>query len=392
MFYWNLLVLGIAVASFAGWLYALYASQRTVRGVASLDRLPLRTREQWPTVSVIMPACNEAATIGESLGSLLAQDYENLHVVAVNDRSTDETGAIIDRRALGDPRITALHVSELPEAWLGKVHALHLGTKMARGTWLLFADADVHFGKEALKRAVEYAEVNDLDSLTALPDVLPMGLLADAVYAAAGSLLCAGGRWAEVRDPRSSAFAGIGAFILVRRAALERSPGFEWLRLEVADDMGLGLLIKQHGGRCDVVNGVGVMQLHFYSSFADMAAKMQKNYFGIMARFSALRAAVLAAFLVGSSLFPLVLCAAPGRPLVWALVGAGWLSLLGTSLTFARWARRAWLPCLLIQVGLVLVAYLMVRSTILGMRMGGITWRGQLYPTTLLAAAQRVRI
>ena len=69
------------------------------------------------------------------------------------------------------------------------------------------------------------AEVNDLDSLTALPDVLPMGLLADAVYAAAGSLLCAGGRWAEVRDPRSSAFAGIGAFILVRRAALERELG-----------------------------------------------------------------------------------------------------------------------------------------------------------------------
>ena len=148
----------------------------------------------------MIPACNEADTLGAALGTLLAQDYPALEILLVNDRSTDGTGDIVDRLAASDPRITALHVRELPQGWLGKVHALHVASERARGDWLLFTDADVHFAPGALRRAVAVARVHQLDHLTCVPNVTTHGCLQEITMSALRQ--CAPGPAASVGGPR----------------------------------------------------------------------------------------------------------------------------------------------------------------------------------------------
>ena len=106
---------------------------------------------------VLIPACNEAQTIEKALRTLLQQEYPNLEVIVVNDRSEDDTGAIIDRIMRKNQRVRAVHIGHLPEGWLGKVHALKVASEKASGDFLLFSDADIHFSRDCLRRAVLYA-------------------------------------------------------------------------------------------------------------------------------------------------------------------------------------------------------------------------------------------
>lgn len=374
------------------WPWALFALLRTLREVPVLASTPFAERDAWPRLSVVSPACNEEQGIAAALTSLAAQDYPGLEVIAVDDRSTDRTGALIDEAARTHPRIVPVHVATLPEGWLGKLNAMEQGIRRSTGDWFLLADADVRFGPQALKRAVAWAEANRLDFLTALPQVEPAGFLADTVFAGSGVVFGAQFRPWRVRDATNEAIFGIGAFMLVRRAAYERSPGLEWLKLEVADDMGLCLLIKQHGGRCDVVNGRGLVRLNWYASFTEMKDKMQKNFFAIVGRFSLPRLLAVAAFSTFLALGPL-LAFLPSTPPAFRLVGlVGQLCLVAAAVTYNRWVGAKVLPGLFPNVALLLTAFLCVRSGVLGVRAGGIRWRGQLYPTRLLAPAQRVRL
>jgi glycosyltransferase involved in cell wall biosynthesis len=372
------------------WAWALIALLRTMREVPVLADTPFAELDTWPRLSVVSPACNEEQGITAALASLAAQDYPGLEVIAVDDRSTDRTGALIDEAARTNPRIVPLHVTTLPDGWLGKLNAMEQGVRRSTGDWFLLADADVRFAPQALKRAVAWAEENGLDFLTALPQVDPAGFLADSVFAGSGVVFGTQRPW-RVRDASSPAIFGIGAFMLVRRAAYDRSPGLEWLKLEVADDMGLCLLMKQHGGKCDVANGRGLIRLNWYASFTEMKDKMQKNFFAIVGRFSLPRLLAVAALCAFLALGPL-LAFLPSTPPVFRLVGlVGQLCLVGSAVTYNRWVGAKVLPALVPNLALLLTAFMCVRSGVLGVRAGGIHWRGQLYPTRLLAPVQRVR-
>ena len=208
-----------------------------------------------------MPARDEAHTIDPAVASLLAQDYPNLQVVLVDDRSTDETGTVIDRLAATDPRVAAVHVRELPDGWLGKVHALQRGVERASGNFVLFTDADILFAPGVLRRAIAWSEAERLDHLAVLAEVTSPSVLVAACIAASSRGLIGLARPWEATDPRSAKAIGTGAFNLVRRSAFERTPGFEWLRLEVADDIGLGLMMKRWGGRPGLLIGRGQVRL-----------------------------------------------------------------------------------------------------------------------------------
>ena len=119
-------------------------------------------------------------SLESALCSVLQQDYPELEIILIDDRSSDGTAAIVDRMAAADPRILAIHVEQLPVGWLGKVHALALGTAKASGSWLLFTDADVHMAPGTLRRAIAYAAQHAIDHLAAVPDLWPSSLLVDA--------------------------------------------------------------------------------------------------------------------------------------------------------------------------------------------------------------------
>ncbi|MBN2359956.1 MAG: glycosyltransferase, partial [Deltaproteobacteria bacterium] len=282
----SLVVLGLGALY---WLTAAVLGERTFRAVPLLDgRSPAPA--VWPKVSVLIPARDEAATIGPALRSHLVVDYPEVEWIVVDDRSRDATGAIIDQIAAGDRRIKVLHLADLPAGWLGKVHALHQAVQRATGDWLLAMDADVDLAPAALRAAVAYSEARGLDFLTAMPRLRGAGVLVDAATAVMERALNGMGRVWQASDPSSAVAYGIGAFCLVRRSALARTPGFEWLRLEVADDMGLAFMLKRSGARCGVVNGRDLLAITFYRSIGEMFCRMEKGAWAIIGRFRLIRA------------------------------------------------------------------------------------------------------
>lgn len=139
------------------WVAAAVIVTRGNRRMIRLAELSSSGPTLWPRVSIVLAARNEGATIGAALPTVLALDYPDFELIAVDDRSEDDTGAILDRLAAANPKLQVDHIRELPAGWLGKNHALHHGAQRATGKWILFTDADVHFTPGSLRRAVVHA-------------------------------------------------------------------------------------------------------------------------------------------------------------------------------------------------------------------------------------------
>ena len=199
--------------------------------VHRLDQVWPPLPETWPTLSVIIPARNEAETIAAAAATLAQQDYPHLEIVLVNDRSQDATGAIMDRIAAANPGVRVVHIESLPADWLGKVYALSQGSAVARGEWLLLTDADVHFAPGVLRRVMAWSLHRNLDHLAAAPEIWQSSFMMDAAISAFLRGFCVGMRIWAVEDPDSGAYIGVGAFNLLRRghsSGQRDSNGSKW--------------------------------------------------------------------------------------------------------------------------------------------------------------------
>jgi hypothetical protein len=377
-------VIGLAYAVGATWGTAL-----VVRAVPVLLHDPSPAPARWPRVSLIVPARDEVETLGPAIRSRLAEGYPALEVVLVDDRSTDGTSALVDAIAAEDPRVRALHLSSLPPGWLGKLHAMHEGLRLASGEWILFSDADVHLAPGTIARAVSYAEARGLDHLAILPHLLPATWLVDAALASFTRTGLVMGRVWLVSDPRSKVGGSVGAFGIVRRSALERSPGLEHLRLEVVDDIALGQMLKSSGARSAVANGRDLVLIHWYRTLAELARGTEK-------------AAVLFDHRLGPALrWTLGLGLLELGPFMVAVLApfpaARWLGLLGAALLLGstvwmcRFAGQRTLSALLSPLGVVVSGVLLLRAALVGKIRGGLQWRSTLYRPEELRPGRRVR-
>ncbi|MCY2929065.1 MAG: glycosyltransferase family 2 protein [Planctomycetota bacterium] len=382
-----------AAIAMAYWGYTLWAARACIRTVPPLAP-PVEPPAAWPKVSVIVAACNEADTIEPAARALLAQNYADLEIVLVDDRSTDGTGAIIDRLAGEDGRVRPVHVTQLPEGWLGKVHALDAGLAVARGEWLLFTDADVHLRPDTLGKAVAHCLARRADHLALLPVVPPVGLAVEALIAVfVRHFLCFLVRPWTLGRPGAGTFVGIGAFNLVRRRALDATEGFAWLRLEVADDMGLGLMLQRSGARSELASGFQDVSVRWYTSVAG-AIRGSEKAVATLSRFRLLRTlaacAAMLAMEMSPLLLPIPLCWPATRAIGWAGAGVAAVALAAV-LVLARWGRGRILPALLAPAIAPLMAWAMLRALLLGRRRGGVLWRGVLYPKQALLDHMRVK-
>ncbi len=379
-----------AVLSVLGLVYALLVAitaARVMRSVPLVERLAPREPQRWPRVSVIVPACNEASTIEAALESRLAEGYPAAEYVVIDDRSTDATGAIVDRLAARDPRVVALHVKELPDGWLGKVHALHAGVARATGEWILFSDADIHHEPGTLTRVVAHCEEQRLDHVAVLPSIWSSTLALDVMLNCFIRQFVIGSRAWKLGDPTSRVSIGGGNFMLVRRSALERAGGLEPLALEVVDDVALGQMLKWSGARQALLNARGFVGLHFYRSLPEAVRGMEKNAFAAMG-YSVLRFMVLVSlFLVAELGSFAALAAGSGWPRAIAAIAVALL--LATQLAVGRWLGRPALPTLLAPLGVVAMVVGTARSMALTLARRGVEWRGTRYPLDALRRGSR---
>ncbi len=377
-------VLGLAYAVAATWGTAL-----VVHGVPVLfqDRSP--SLERWPRVTLIVPARNEAQTLGPAIRSRLAEGYPALEVVLIDDRSTDGTGSLVDAIAAEDPRVRAVHLTSLPPGWLGKLHAMKEGLRLATGEWLLFSDADVHLAPGTLERAVRFAETHRLDHLSILPQLRPATWLVDAALASFTRTGLVMGRVWLVSDPRSKVGGSVGAFGLVRRSALERSPGLEHLRLEVADDLALGQMLKESGSRSAVANGRGLVLIHWYHTLAELARGTEKG--AALFDFRLLPALCWTGALSFLELGPFAAALLAPLPTARVLGLLGATLLLGSTVWMCRFLGQSILSALLSPLGVVVNGMLLIRASVLAKLRGGLQWRSTLYRPEELRPGRRVR-
>jgi glycosyltransferase involved in cell wall biosynthesis len=368
--------------------------------IVAIKRLPVFRSLQapmpgvWPRLSVVIPACNEAATLESAVATLLQQDYPDLEIVLVDDRSTDGTGELIDRLAHQDPRIRTVHVGILPQGWLGKVHALHRGVEQASGAWLLFTDADVHFAAGTLRRAIAVALHQRVDHLTLIPRAIQKSFWLDVAVNTFGLLFFITTRAGSVNRPHSKAFVGIGAFNLVNAERFHRTVGFEWLRLEPGDDVGLGMIIKQAGGTTRLAFAYEDLSVQWYASVAAMFKGLEKNLFGPGSDYRwwlmLLRVGMIWA-LVAAPYFSLALGLAHGLAPLW-IAGAAAISMhVIFSVFFVPERKTRSLSLLLFPVGVLLITAMMLRAGYQCVKNGGIDWRGTHYPLDQLRTGQRVK-
>jgi cellulose synthase/poly-beta-1,6-N-acetylglucosamine synthase-like glycosyltransferase len=324
--------------------------------------------------SVIVAARDEEARLEATVRHLLAQQHIALEVIVIDDRSTDATSGIMRRLAFEDTRVRASRVEQLPEGWLGKSHACHVGASLATGDWLLFTDADCWLKPDVIARALRVAARDGAEHITLTPGVAAETLAARAWHLAfLGSL----SNWISgVNRDRPGAHLGIGAFNLVRASAYHACGGYEALRLTIVDDIKLGLLLHRAGRRTRAFLGGADVECHWGITVPSMIRIMEKNYF----------AAVdfrLAPVIAGATVFTLI-CGTSVIGL-WTSTAAGiaaGLAPWSLALPAAVFARRLqWSPASAAVTPLLypLLFFALVNSAVVTLRQGGVRWRDTFY-------------
>ena len=328
-------------------------------------------------VSIVIPARNEEKEIEVALKSVLAQSYNDFEVIAIDDRSTDQTAEILEGLAKRNRKLQVHYISMLPGGWLGKNHALQYGAKQAVGKLLLFADADVVMHPSAIKRAVYYMQENNLDHMVVGPQLKISGkMLKIALLTFSVNFMLFFQPW-KAKNPTSKKFIGGGAFSLMRREAYEAIGTMQALPMSVADDLKLGQLLKQNGFRQEFLAGGDMISLEWYATLKEMIHGLTKNTFAVM-NFSFLKVIGISVALVVQYLGPLFAIFAFNGLIqvlnIFIILGVLLLYLTTASfIDFPRWLTLGF------PIGVIINIYVIWKSALVTLKNKGITWRDSHY-------------
>jgi glycosyltransferase involved in cell wall biosynthesis len=398
----------------AGTILALAWVSRIVDAALGMPSVADVSRPEWdrnpvspagnPRVSIIVPARNEEETIEQALNTLLALDYDNYEVIAVNDRSTDSTGEIMERiekdprpfdklragsvpaknagtrtgHPYHAPTFRVVHHRELPAGWLGKTHAMWTATNQATGEWLLFTDADVLFKPDSLRRALAYAEAVPADHVVLFPRMIMKRPGEYMMIAFFQTMFMFGHRPWKVADPSTDDHMGVGAFNLVRRRVYDAVGTYEALRMEVLDDMKLGKVVKKAGFAQRNVFGGDLISIRWAKGAMGVVNNLTKNFFAVLS-FQWWRTVISALGLAFLNF----------GPFLGVFLAHGWMRVpyvVALVSMFAIYIGMSWRSAvppyyfLLHPLSTALFIYTLLRSMILTLWNDGIEWRGTKYP------------
>jgi hopene-associated glycosyltransferase HpnB len=296
----------IAVPSLLIWLYLFFAHGRFWR---STPQLPPATPPEFPDVDIVVPARDEAHTIGPVVASLLAQNYGgNFRVIVVDDNSTDGTAALAGAAA----NLAVITLDSKPAGWAGKLWALSQGVSAGRAPVLLFTDADIVHDPRHLSSLIAKLVQSRADMVSEMVRLNCESFAERALVPAFVYFFQMLYPFSKVNDPRSAVAAAAGGTVLIRREALQRSGGIEAIKNALIDDVALAKSVKKSGAIFLGHSGLAE-SIRTYPSFADIWQMISRTAFTQL-RYSAV---LLALTLLGLTLVWLM-------PAAVILLGRGW--------------------------------------------------------------------
>ncbi len=366
-----------------------HADQRplpaTPEGSHSVTRHPSPAHPSpvTPHLSLLIPARNEAANIGVTVGQLLAQATPGLEVLVLDDHSDDGTAAVALAAAAGAPNCRVLPGQPLPVGWMGKNWACHQLSQAAQGDSLIFTDADVRWQPGAVQAVLAMMAHEQADLLTVWPtqltvtwgERLVVPLMALAVVGYLPIPLAHG-------VPHPLAAAANGQCLAFRRAAYDAVGGHAAVKGVIVEDIRLAQRIKAHGLQLRMADGAGLIQCRMYDGWRATIDGYSKN--------------ILAGhgnsvpFLLVSTLFHWAIFL---WPWFWLLFGHGWpapgwpwwpLALVGAGITIrgiTAWVTRQRVgDALLMPVSVLIMTWIAARALWWRWRYGGVRWKGRTIP------------
>jgi len=283
-----------------------------------------------------------------------------------------------------DARLRVMSITELPAGWLGKNYALYQGAERASGALLLFTDADVVMDPSTLAKAVSYLQANHLHHLAVMPSVRLPSLALRLFCSTFGVFFSGYMRQWKAKDPASKSFIGVGAFNLVTMEAYKASGTHRAIAMRPDDDIKLGKLLKKAGYGQEMLWGMGLLTVVWYSSMRELIEGLMKNFFAGLEYNVPIS--------IGAGIVVLLLNVWPFAA-IFAVRGVAWILYtlaVIVMLVFISDANRFYgLPrwyALAHPFSAVLFVYILWKSMVRTLWTGGINWRGTHYPLTLLRA------
>jgi cellulose synthase/poly-beta-1,6-N-acetylglucosamine synthase-like glycosyltransferase len=258
-------------------------------------------------ITAVVPARDEEAVIAACVESL-AKQSEITEIVVVNDQSSDKTAAIVRDLATRITKLRLLEAQEPPPGWVGKNNALTIGARSSGSEWLLFSDADVELEEGATARALQIAQENHAALVSFSPEQITEKWYEKALIPFVYCRLARRFSFAAVNDPKSTAAAANGQFLLIRREVYESVGGHARFASDVLEDVALAFAVKTAGYGLWFGPGKGIVRARMYRTFGAMWEGWTKNLYRLMG------GTAWKAFREGESAFPWI-------PLVVILLG-----------------------------------------------------------------------
>ena len=344
-----------------------------------------------PLISVCIPARNEERNIRACVEAMLSQDYPNLEVIVLDDRSGDSTPLILAEIASRDPRLHPIIGSDLPKGWVGKPHALFQASAHARGDWLCFVDADTLATRETLSSCYAKAIQTNADMFTIMTFQILGSFWEKVVMPLVMTALSVGFSPRKVNDPNRKDAIANGQFILIKRSTYDAIGGYESVKDQIVEDKAIAERVKWNGYRLIVADGMGITRTRMYTSLLEMWEGWTKNiYLGLHDQPSMLMLGAFGGFvsLVAAFFLPIW----PLAGIFWYLQGGGWMAgwviiksiLLWGLLIYERVkvARKLEISpwyAFTTPLGAAIFAAMMLASTWKVVSGKGVTWKGRVY-------------
>ncbi|MCI0609817.1 MAG: glycosyltransferase [Anaerolineae bacterium] len=356
-----------------------------------------------PLISVCIPARNEERNIRACVEAMLAQDYPNLEVIVLDDRSSDATYEILRKLTLESdsllsrqtreqaPVLQIISGSDLPKGWAGKPHALFQTAAHARGDWLCFVDADTFVTSQALSSCYAKAIQTNADMFTIMTFQILGSFWEKVVIPLVLTALSVGFSPRKVNDPNRKDAIANGQFILIKRSTYDAIGGYESVKDQIVEDKAIAERVKWNGHRLIVADGMRVTRTRMYTSLPEMWEGWTKNiYLGLRDQPSMLMLGTFGGFIALVAAFFLPIWPLTG--IFWYLGGGGWMAgtVIIKAMLFwvlliherAKVARKleisSWYA-FTTPLGAGLFAAMMLASTWKVISGKGVTWKGRVY-------------